>query len=99
MQRSDRCSCVPAVPQCKIGSAKCSNFKPHEFPVVTAQQLRVGLCRPPRTNRYQTGYLHVNGFSATDQKVLADVAFRTLVSFQNLLYIRIYIYTFTIGVL
>ena len=23
-----RCSCVPTVPQCKIGSAKCSNFKP-----------------------------------------------------------------------
>ena len=22
------CSCVPTVPQCKIGSAKCSNFKP-----------------------------------------------------------------------
>ena len=39
------------------------------------------------TNRYQTGYLHVNGFSATDQKVLADAALHTLVSFQNLLYI------------
>ena len=54
MQRSDS-SCVPTVPQCKIGSAKCSNFKPHEFPVVTAQQLTVGLCRPPRPTGTKQG--------------------------------------------
>ena len=35
------------------------------------------------TNRYQTGYLDILGFSMTEQRVLAVVAFCTLVSFQN----------------
>ena len=82
-----RWNCVPTVPQCKIMQDRLSKVQQ-----LQAARISAGDCpavkswslQTSATNRYQTGYLHVNGFSAADQKVLADVAFRTLVSFQNL---------------